>query len=155
MAGVPQCQRTFFSDHNDGKDAERASLPFLRQLSKSPLIHVADEKAPWDFESESVVMEHKNRFIDSGAYPDVMIKYLKVERAMVSKRKVFFIFRYTDGLFYIKYDKALFATFRTDEKKIKDRVDYIEKVEKRIYIPRKFLKCLVRFRAKPLFLDEE
>ena len=153
MFAQKQSQRSFQQDHTEGKEGERQSFPFLKKFSKHTLVWMDDVYAPWDFEASDVVIEHKNRFVDSDTYKTAMIKYLKVQRAEKEQRTSYFVFRYTNGIFYIKYKKSLFDTFHTDVKKIENRSDYTEKEEKRIYIPIPLLKCLVKFQEKPLFVD--
>lgn len=154
MLVCPQSQRTFKADHNDGKDGERKSYNALKSLTKNPLTHILDIIAPWDFESATTLIEHKDRNCFYKSYKETMIKGLKVQRARLSDKRCFFAFRFLDGLYYIRYKKELFDTFRTDIKKIADRTDYQEKEELRVYIPIHLLTCLEKFEVPALFLDD-
>jgi len=152
-----QSQRTFTSDHNSGKVAERASHNDLQTLSKNELHLDPDVYAHWDFYNQTTLIEHKARGVYSDSYDSTMIQGLKVQRAydMVLKGyRVFFAFRFLDGLFYIRFRPEKFDSYYTDTKKLDDRVDYTEKECLRYYIPLGDLKCLARFEVKPLFLDD-
>jgi hypothetical protein len=67
-----------------------------------------------------------------------MLQYKKIENCFLfaySKKEKWFIFRFEDGLFGIKYDQAKFLTYPTRYIKVQDRVNIKEKEEKRVFIP--------------------
>lgn len=153
---MKESTKTFFSDHSNGKKAEELSLPALQTLTKHPLIHIKDLFAPWDFESSGTVIEHKSREVCYSDYKETMLDYLKVKRAVDERRKVWYAFRFLDGLYVIKYNKDLFNTFRRETKEIESRVDYQEVPRERIYIPIHLLRCLEKYERTytALFLDD-
>jgi hypothetical protein len=139
--------KTFALDHSFGKDAECSSYDDLKGLTKGDLIHNTDIFAPWDFESEDLLIEMKTRYCSSGDYPTAMLQYKKVMRACQdeSGRRIIFAFRYTDGLYVIDYDPVDFSGYEIVMSQVADRPDYKERPEPRIYIPISDLKCIKRY----------
>ena len=68
---------------------------------------------PMDFTDvgKTIFIEMKTRRIPHNQYPTALIGKNKVDFCRVSNAECYFVFVYTDGLFYIKYDPALFSTF--------------------------------------------
>ena len=154
MLAQKQSQRTLEQDHMQGKAAENDCLQALQTLTQHRLVHHTDRYAPWDYESVTTVIELKDRNCFYDTYEDTMINGLKVDRARNQIKRVFFAFKYIDGLYYIKYNKDLFEKYKTKSFKLDDRKDYKESDHIRYYIPKEDLKCLVRFAVKPLFLED-
>ena len=153
-----QSQRSFSSDHKEGKVAERLSHEHVQRLMKNKLYLDPDVSAHWDFYNETTLIEHKARGVYSDTYDSTMIQGHKVLRAYEQVKKgyrVFFAFRFLDGLYYVRFRPEKFDTYFTDSKRLDDRVDYKEKECLRYYIPLGDLKCLARFESKPLFLEDE
>jgi hypothetical protein len=59
----------------------------------------------FDYESKKVLVELKTRRVKKDQYPDSMIGLNKIELASTSDREVYFVFQFTDGLYYWKYNK--------------------------------------------------
>jgi hypothetical protein len=154
MFSAKQSTRSFKQDHNQGKDAERASHPYLQTLTQHPLMHHLDPLAPWDFESKTTLIEHKDRNCFVNSYETTMIDYLKVERAYKTPKRVWYAFRFIDGLYVIKFNKAKFEEYAKKSFKLDDRCDYKERDKERIYIPIQDLTCLARFETPALFLPD-
>ena len=146
--------KTFASDYQNGKKAEALSHPILQQLTKNPLIHIQDPYSPWDFENQTTVIEHKSREVKFTDYNETMIEYLKVQRASNENKRVWFAFRFKDGLYVIRYKKELFDSFRRELVRVKDRIDYKDGVKEKLYIPTNLLKCLEKWSEPCLLLDD-
>jgi hypothetical protein len=59
----------------------------------------------FDFESDNCYIELKSRRIEHNKFNDTMIGKNKLEFAETCKKNVFFVFNFTDGLYYWKYNK--------------------------------------------------
>jgi hypothetical protein len=137
--------RTFGDDYDFGKESEIASLPALRQLSSAPLEHNEGQWG-WDFVSKDCLIELKSRNCSIDEYDDIMLEMIKVMKASQEEgRRIFFAFRYAEGLFYTEYDPDRFSTYRIQFNKNKDRQGYTETMKPRIYIPKNDLICLMKY----------
>jgi hypothetical protein len=93
-------------DYNYGTSSERELQPHLEKLvgrSLRPL----DRFNSFDFKGKNCLVELKTRRIDSKRYPTAPINCSKVEKAKIKIKNgydVYFCFKYTDGLFYLKYE---------------------------------------------------
>lgn len=86
---------------------------FLEPLRKTPSTF-----APFDYSNESntLYVELKTRRIPHRKYPTTLIGKNKVDFASKDpSRRFYFVFCYTDGLYYIRYDKELFDSFEVDD----------------------------------------
>ena len=130
--------RTFDQDHTFGKLNEIKSLNDLNSYFKTNFTHNIDQFAPFDFETSKYALEQKSRNCKVNDFYDTMLQYKKIENCslfLYSKKEKWFIFRFEDGLFGIKYDPAKFLTYPTKYVKVQDRVNIKEKEEKRVFIP--------------------
>ena len=96
-------------DIHYGNEMEEKILPIIREhFNDSTIIRTANKYCKYDFEGKDSVYELKSRRNSSTQYSTTMIgknKVLDIEKIQI------FLFHFTDGLFYVKYDKNLFATF--------------------------------------------
>lgn len=77
-----------------------------------------DPYAPFDFRTKNkkIFIELKTRNNTKDKYPTTMVSQSKVNIAKEYPKKTFiFCFKFTDGLYYIYYDKDLFDTFETSQ----------------------------------------
>jgi hypothetical protein len=90
---------------------------------------------PYDFESNNIRFELKTRSIKHDAYTTAPINDSKIARTLVDCCDVLmFLFQYTDGLYYITYDKELFKGFKRGEIR-RERDGKMCNSGKLIYIP--------------------
>lgn len=90
--------------------------------------------------SKTVYVELKTRRIRHDAYSTAMVGKNKVEFCNDPTKNYYFVFCYTDGVFYIKYDKALFATFREENDFMRgERADCVNRPQRIVHIPREQL----------------
>ena len=81
---------------------------FNCEVEKLPPFHCFDFK---DL-AKNVYFEHKGRRNEYNKYPDTMIGYNKIKFIKENPNNTyFFIFGFTDGNYFIKYDEELFKTF--------------------------------------------
>jgi len=130
--------RSFASDYEIGKRAERALLPTFNNYFKTDFISTGRYDS-LDFVSSTHNLELKSRTNALNQYPTTLLPYSKVQHAEASQRKTIFAFNFTDGLTYIEYDKALFLTFGTNEFQRPARADHTDRNQLYIYIPVKHL----------------
>jgi len=156
MFAPKQSTRSFDQDHTQGKIAEAKSHPHLQTLTKNKLMHHLDPLSPWDFESTTTLIEHKDRNCYSDSYNTTMIDYLKVQRAYELKvpKRVWYAFRFYDGLYVIRFNKEKFDEYAKKTFQLDDRCDYKERPKERIYIPIKDLTCIARFETPALFFED-
>jgi hypothetical protein len=90
--------------------------------------------------SKTIYAELKTRNISSTRYPTAMVGKNKVEFCNDPTKNYYFVFCYTDGVFYIKYDKALFANFREENDFMRgERADCVNRPQRIVHIPREQL----------------
>lgn len=80
-------------------------------IKKLPPFHV------YDFidKKTNTYFEHKGRRNEYNKYPTTMIGYNKIEFIKKNPNNIYyFIFGFTDGNYYIKYDEELFKTFNVN-----------------------------------------
>lgn len=85
----------------------------------------------------TVYVELKSRRIRHDQYPTAIIGLNKVEWCRTNPGKdYYFCFSYTDGLYYVKYDDALFKTFDRNMQYLRgDREDCANNPNAIVYIP--------------------
>lgn len=120
--------------YNFGIENETRMMPILRNYFQDITIEKTTNKHhPFDFESESTLYELKTRRVCHNRYPDTIFPTSKF-KYNAEKPKVL-IFSFTDGNYYIRYDKELFQTFRTETKKYRNDRGDIDKPVEYVQIP--------------------
>jgi hypothetical protein len=95
-----------------GKKHEDLVMPKLSVFGE--VVKMEDQFSPFDFrtKNKSTFIELKTRTNHKDKYPTTMVSQSKVEIAkQYPKKKFIFCFNFTDGLYYITYNKELFDTF--------------------------------------------
>tara|TARA_R110000868_G_scaffold324244_1_gene585130 strand:- start:630 stop:1040 length:411 start_codon:yes stop_codon:yes gene_type:complete len=67
-----------------------------------------------DFIGEKVYCELKSRRINHNQYPTCLIGCNKIKVFQQKTTDCYIVYKYLDGLFYIKYDDELFLTFKNE-----------------------------------------
>ena len=96
---------------------------------KTPKYH------PMDYMGSNCWVEIKTRRNKYDAYPDTMLPYSKIEFAKKSVMPVYFVFVFTDGIYFVLYNEELFSTFSTSFFRRDDRIDVIDYAKEYIFIP--------------------
>lgn len=95
--------------------------------------------AVYDYESNSALVELKNRRCRSNSFADTMMNANKCEGALKTDKKVYFVFKFLDGVFYWEFDKDVKLRSdingRTDRGKDEQKLFY--------YIPNNLLIKLI------------
>jgi len=124
--------QTYKSDYSFGKKSEDIVLEKINIYFKDNIKAIEQRYELYDYEGELNIYELKTRTNTYRAYNTTLLGYNKV---ISSNKKQIFVFSFTDGLYYIKYDEELFNTF---EKKLfvrNQRSDYNDVLKLYIFIP--------------------
>jgi hypothetical protein len=135
--GVARSLPTQRADLSFGLASEEDSLETLQSFLGTTLRRKGGY-AVMDFENpdRTVFCELKSRRIRHDQHPTAIIGANKVAWAASKPGEHWFAFCYVDGLYVIKYDTELFATFETDENYYRgDRADCQNKAQSIYYIP--------------------
>jgi hypothetical protein len=139
--------RSVKADKAYGEKSEIEKKSIIEKFFNIELIKDEDPYAAFDFYTKlkDTFMELKSRIdITSTAYPTTLISQHKI-KCMKPDAKYVFIWAYTDGIFYLEYDKELWDTFECKPFKRFDRIDRRETPKPHIFVPRKHLKTLHLF----------
>jgi hypothetical protein len=120
-------------EYNFGIQSQKDNINLLRQLVPN-IIEIEDTFAPFDFRDEdnTIFIELKTRRNTKDKYPTTMVPLSKIQK-IDPQYTYYFAFKFTDGLYYIQYNKELFDTF---EVKVSGRNDRgIPEYENYIFIP--------------------
>jgi hypothetical protein len=102
-------------DYAFGLNGERSVIGKMSAHFKTNFSKTEDVYDPFDFKDSKTCIELKTRRNTKNAYPTTMVGANKVKIAQqdTSGKKYIFAFNFTDGLYYIEYEKELFSTFET------------------------------------------
>ena len=102
--------------------------PLIKQGGYSIMDYTNDIK--------TIYVELKTRRINHDSYPTAIIGANKVEFCSDPSKNYYFVFCYSDGIYYIKYNDSLFNTFqRSDHYYRGERSDCFNSVQSVYYIP--------------------
>jgi hypothetical protein len=96
---------SYTKDIEFGKEKEENIFARLKETIDKDLLHTSSRYNPFDFESENTYVELKSRRIAKDKFNSTMIGANKIELAEKTEKDVFFVFSYTDGDYYWKYNK--------------------------------------------------
>jgi len=107
---------SFEKDYAFGLDGERSVIGKMSSYFGAELTKT-DQFNPFDFKNNTMCIELKKRRNKKDAYPTTMVGANKVKIAEqdTSGKKYVFAFNFTDGLYYIEYDRELFSSFEISE----------------------------------------
>jgi hypothetical protein len=88
-----------------GNLQEKEVLKILKLNFDDTLKKTSNNYFVFDFESENCYIELKSRRINHNKFNDTMIGINKLKFAETCSKSVFFVFSFTDGLYYWKYNK--------------------------------------------------
>jgi len=98
-----------------GKEHEEKLLTIIQRHFNDETIKPAEDLYSYfDFIGVSYIFELKSRRNKLTAYPDTIISKSKIDEynKVVRPELFVFLFNFTDGLYYVKYDKDLFNSFK-------------------------------------------
>ena len=129
--------------YGDKSEIEKKSI--IEKFFNVQLVKDEDPYATFDFftPTQDTFMELKSRIdVHSAQYPTTIISAHKVNN-IKEGAKYIFIWAYTDGIFYLEYDKALWDTFECKPFKRYDRIDRRETPKPHYFVPREHLKPII------------
>ena len=131
-------QLKFQKDLQFGLKSEKDQLPIIRKYFNDPTIERATKTfSVNDFVTNGKKLELKSRTFRYDKFPTTIIGLNKVKDAIKFDGEYYFLFKFTDGLYFIKFDKTLFDTF---EVKMGGRNDRdINEYSKYVHIPIEYL----------------
>lgn len=97
------------ADYQLGTEAQARLLPKLAEFFADNLAPTPGQYDRYDYESDTAVYELKSRRVSKDSYPTTLIGADKVNPK--HPKSQVYLFEFTDGLFYLRFDKALFETF--------------------------------------------
>ena len=104
--------RTFYEDYTAGTNSEQEIMSALEEAFDTKLTKTSQFHR-MDFEGDNVWIEVKTRFnVASTTYPTMLIPESKIAFALEATKPVYFVFALTDGIFYCKFDKEKFASYK-------------------------------------------
>jgi len=109
--------RTFSDDYHFGTTSEEQTLSTIRTID-STIQRTQNKYSPFDYNNEgnTIFVELKTRNNAKNKYPTTMIPLSKVKIAETNVDKTYyFAFKFTDGIYYIQYNKNIFDTFEIKE----------------------------------------
>jgi len=121
--------RSYKKDYATGKKGEKEVLPTIRQFFNRDIIKSVNRYEKFDFKDECYKYELKCRDACLTTYDTTIIPSNKI------CPNIIFLFKFYDGLYYIKYDKTVFDNYTKKIFVRFERSDYIDIPIEYIYIP--------------------
>ena len=121
-------------DYASGIIEQKNLLPKLKEYFKKDIVEIDNKLSPFDYECSKYYYELKTRTNTLNKYPTTMITLNKLQN-----RPLILLFKFTDKLTYIEYNKTLFDTFEVKQFS-RAQKQWDEKAH--IYIPIEHLKVI-------------
>lgn len=115
-------------DYKFGTEKEEQVLPKLKEFFKRNVERSECRFCKFDFYDDEYIYEMKSRTNTYNKYPTTMITEDKIRE----DKKLILLFNFTDGLYYIEYDKEKFANY---ERKNFSRANIAWNEKSHLYIP--------------------
>ena len=95
----------FKKDYTFGIKKEIELLPIIKKAFNDETITQLDRLNVFDYKGDNKYIELKSRNNSYNKYPTTMIGYNKIKKALELNEDVYFIFNFTDGIYYYKFDR--------------------------------------------------
>lgn len=125
--------RSFKDDYAAGISIEKDLKPMLE--SKFGKLTKTGRYDKLDYEGAECFVEIKSRTNRYSQYPTTMIQKSKFDYARLQTKPVYFVFAFTDGIYYIQYTPELFDTFESGVFQRPGRIDKTDLRQVYVYIP--------------------
>jgi hypothetical protein len=126
---------SFKNDYSFGTKNEDVVLIKIEKHFNDNIKKSSSNVSIYDFKGDTYYYELKTRNNKYKTYPTTLIPYNKI----MEDKKQIFLFDFTDGLYYIEYDKDVFSKFELNEFVRKQRIDYNDKKSLYYFIPIEYL----------------
>lgn len=125
-----------FGDASEKENLSVLSNFVAASLVKTPHFHPMD----YTDEGNTIYVELKTRRVRHNQYPTALIGKNKIDFCSDETKNYYFCFCYSDGLYSIKYDPEVFATFRIEEDYYRSpRYGCINRAQTLVHIPHESL----------------
>jgi hypothetical protein len=100
-----------------GELNETKAIPIISSFLNTTLTKDTNRYATFDFfnDPKTIYVELKSRRIKHDKYETALIGLNKVNWCKDPNINYYFVWLYNDGIYYLKYDKELFRTFRIEK----------------------------------------
>jgi hypothetical protein len=95
----------FKKDYSFGVQKEVELLPILRKFFSDDTIIQLDRHNIFDYKGDNKYIELKSRNNSYNKYPTTMIGYNKIKKALEVDEEVYFVFNFTDAIYYYQFDR--------------------------------------------------
>ena len=126
--------RSLKQDKQNGEESELKNRNIFNSFFNDNFKKLS-EFHPLDFEGDNYFLEVKTRTNKYNQYPTSLIPASKINYCKKQNKETYFIFVFTDDIYYIKYDEQLFKNFEVKPFKRPDRIDHTDKLQNYYYIP--------------------
>lgn len=126
--------RSFKEDYLLGTSQEDKIKPKLEEFFNDYYTKT-DKFHSFDFKGRNSYIEIKTRTFEKDKFETTIIPCSKLDFAARSDSSIYFVFVFTDGIYYIKYDKVIFDSFKVKPFQRRDRIDHRDKLQDYVYIP--------------------
>lgn len=127
--------RSIKEDYEFGKEKEIEIFETIKKYFNDDITFIQYKYSTYDYKGTKSKYELKSRTNKYKAFPTTLIPEYKIKY----NTNIHFLFYFTDGLYFIKYDKQLFDTFELKEFVRNKRIDYDDKPQLYFFIPIKYL----------------
>ena len=103
----------FEEDYNKGKQVEDDHFEFLKGYFNEPNLKQNKRYSTFDFNSDNIIIELKQRNFNSDKYKDLMIGLNKIAKAEKAQKDIYFVMCMDDGIFSYKYNKNDTLNYRS------------------------------------------
>jgi hypothetical protein len=131
---------TFKQGYNYGKGKEKELFNKINLYFNDNIIRQKEKYAKYDYKGESVYYELKSRLVNKDRYEDTIIR---INKTPTEDEKAIFIFNYTDGTYYIEYDKEKFQNYKVELFQRKQLSDHYDAPKLHYFIPVKDLTEII------------
>lgn len=138
------------SSYTYGKAKENDILPLIRLFFKRDIQQYPNQYDDFDFYDEETEYEVKSRTNTYSKYPTTMITRNKTQKN--TSKKVILLFNFTNGLYYIEYNKDKFSKYEI-RKFSRAKVEWDEK--EHIFIPIQDLKKVEIIKEEEIQVEEQ
>lgn len=121
---MQQAKFSYETDYQWGKRREIECLPKIKEFFNNPEIKITKKTySPYDYWAPGKLrIELKSRTNSRTAYNCTLISLTKVEYAKKHpKNQSYFVFDFSNGIYWVKYDEKLFDDFKITKKIRRDR----------------------------------
>jgi hypothetical protein len=125
----------FKDSYKYGINQQKIVLPLIKNFFNRNIIEYNEQYSKYDFRDDQYDYELKSRTNTLNKYPTTMITLNKLQ----DSKPLILLFKFTDKLAYIEYDKELFKTFEVKQFS-RAQLKHDEKLH--IYIPIEYLKVI-------------